>query len=51
MSEKQNQSDHQQAIKNWEEKILRESEGRFPERRKEFITTSSEIDQSSLYSS
>jgi len=43
MSEEQKSAEHQQAIQRWKEKTLQESLARFPERRKEFITTSSEV--------
>ena len=43
MSEEQKSTEHHQAIQRWKEKTLQESLDRFPERRKEFITTSSEV--------
>lgn len=43
MSEEQKSAEHQQAIQRWKEKTLQESLDRFPERRKDFITTSSEV--------
>jgi len=43
MSEEQKSAEHQQAIQHWKDKTLQESLDRFPERRKEFITTSSEV--------
>lgn len=43
MSEEQKSTEHQQEIQRWKEKTLQESLDRFPERRKDFITTSSEV--------
>jgi methylmalonyl-CoA mutase N-terminal domain/subunit len=43
MSEEQKSADHRQSIQHWKEKTLQESLDRFPERRKDFITTSSEV--------
>lgn len=43
MSEEQKSAEHQRAIQRWKEKTLQESLDRFPERRKDFITTSSEV--------
>ena len=43
MSDKQNMDDLQRALLNWEESTLKETLAQFPERKKEFITTSSEV--------
>lgn len=43
MSEEQKSAEHQRAIQRWKEKTLQESLDRFPERQKDFITTSSEV--------